>query len=161
MLFFLSTELLTTSWRSHLCHISVSPALLCSSQAQKRRGGDVLASARCHCELSQGLSVSGRLSSGRNYQPTVRKRQRDKWPKFSSRHVALLHPLCFPSHVSWPSPCQKSWRPGGSSRRLRLTPSGAAGRRWRWTSTAPTQRRPSPSTTSTRGASSRHTSTCE
>lgn len=66
------------------------------------------------------------------------------------------------SPLPWPSPCQRSWRRGGSSRRLSHTPrEAAAGRRWRWTSTAPTLLRPSLSTTSTRDASSRHMSTCE
>lgn len=160
------TDLFTTSLNSRLCHTHVSPALLCSSQVQRRcreeeeeeRRGDVLASAHCDCELSEGLSLSGRLASGRDYPPTV--------PKWKKQHAAKLPEPATrstsQSPVSWPSPCQRSWQQGGSSsRRLSRTPSEAAGRRWRWTSTAPTPHRPSPSTTSTRDASSRHTSTCE
>lgn len=152
---------------SHLCHTQLGPSLLCSSQVQRRcrqeveeeRGGDVLASA--DCELSEGLSLSGRLSVGWDYPPTFLKPKNTKQLNFPTWHLALLHPSYFLSPVSWPSPCQRSWQQGGSSRRLSPKPSEAAGRRWRWTSTAPTPRRPLPSTTSTRDASSRHTSTCE
>ncbi|KAJ8382731.1 hypothetical protein SKAU_G00035090, partial [Synaphobranchus kaupii] len=49
----------------------------------------------------------------------------------------------------WPSPCRSSWRFGGSRE----------GVEWLWTTTAPTQRRPSPSTTSTRADSNRRTYT--
>lgn len=132
----------TSSTAPHSCSSQVQTR--CRAAEEEARGGDVLASTRCDCELSLSWSPSAHLSSGWDPSPPTVARTRRLFRS-----------------PSWPSPCQKSWRRGGSRRRARRPPSAAPGRRWRWTSTAPTPRRPSPSTTSTRAASSRHTSTCE
>lgn len=95
-------------------------------------------------------------------QPLIRQGQSTHCPKAkttSSYNFALLHLLW--SLAPWPSPCQRSWQQGGSSRRLSHIHSEATGLLWRWMSTAPTPLRLSPSTISTRDASSRLTFTCE
>ena len=139
----------------------ISSALLCSSQVprscgeeeaeEEEGGGDVLPSA--HCE---GLILSGRLSSGHYTAP---KQGAVKPPDLTPRCPPPPALLWFT--VPWPSHCQRSWRRDGSSHRLSHSPSEATGQQWKWTNIAPTPLRPSPSTTLTRDASSRHTSICE
>lgn len=137
-------------WFWKVCFRVGEPKLLltvvpcrCRAAEEEERGGDVLASTWCDCELSQSLSPSGRR------------------PQTGTVSTNCCQARSSSSLPPWPSLCQKSWRRDVSSRRPSPAPSAAPGRRWRWMSTAPTPHRPSPSTTSTRDASSRHTSTCE
>lgn len=126
-------------------------------------GGDV-----CTSDPDEGLSPSEQISTGTQWinQQQVAETSRPDLtrPDLASQAAAPPPALPHPNpHLpaSWLSPCRRSWQPGGSSPRLSPRASGVAARRWRWTNTAPTPRRPSPSTTSTRDDSSRHTFTCE
>lgn len=161
-MFPLHTVPFTTSLGSRFSHTLIVPALS-SSQVQRRE-------SKRQTRWCLRLSLL-RLRAHRGFESVraplprlglviLKWKNSDKllnFPHLTPR-ADVLSPA---SPVSWPSPCRRSWRRGGSSLRLSPTASEAAGQRWKWTSTAPTPRRPSPSTTSTRDASSRHTSTCE
>ncbi|KAG8005738.1 hypothetical protein GBF38_001709 [Nibea albiflora] len=45
----------------------------CREEEEEEGGGDVFSSAHCDCELGEGLSLSGRLRSVRDYPPTALK----------------------------------------------------------------------------------------
>lgn len=146
-------------------------ALFCSSQVQRscrkveeeEGDGDVLSPLQRHdfesLSAARTTSQHDSLSSGRTTTDVCpeAKTTIGSSPRLASRPHRPLSVFA----ASWPSPSQRSWQRGGSNLRLRLRHSEATGRPWRWTSTAPTPRRPSPSTISTRGASSHRMCTCE